>query len=154
MLSGGGHYLKDYAETVKALGKAYGIPVIDLFSPEQLYFRNDVDTFMPDGLHPNANGQKIMAEYMLKQMNRLGIIEVEGYDIVDEVLYGDVDGSGEVDSNDLVFISRNLASWTGYDTINEANSNLNNDTVVDASDSVILARFLAKWSGYETLPLV
>ena len=150
MLSGGGHYLEDYAEAVIALGKAYGIPVIDLFSPEQLDFRNDVDTFMPDGLHPNANGQKIMAEYMINQMKSLGIIEIEGC----EVLYGDVDGNGEVDSNDLVFISRNLANWTGYDTINEANSNLNNDTAVDSSDSVILARFLAKWSGYDTLPFV
>lgn len=69
------------------------------------------------------------------------------------ILYGDVDNNGTVDSNDSVVLARYLAKWTGYDEINEEDSDLNSDTVVDSTDSVILSRHLAKWTGYDTLPL-
>ncbi|MBQ4136966.1 MAG: dockerin type I repeat-containing protein [Clostridia bacterium] len=75
------------------------------------------------------------------------------YPIMDNTVFGDVNGDEIVDSNDSVVLARFLAKWTGYTEINEDNSNLNQDTVVDSSDSVILARYLAKWSGYEVLPI-
>lgn len=73
----------------------------------------------------------------------------------DEVIIGDCDNNGEVDSNDLVVISRYLANWDSYDElIKLENSDVNNDNGVSSEDSVVLARHLAKWTGYLTLPVI
>ena len=165
-----GDTLNDYANAVLEIAADYDIPAINLYTPEELDFTSTVissaghdangvwhdavceDDRMPDGLHPSGKGHITISEYMIMHMKKLGVIDVEGYDIVDEAVYGDADNNGVVESNDLVVISRYLAQWTGYNTINEKNSNLNGDNLVDSTDSVILARYLAKWSGYTTLP--
>ena len=75
--------------------------------------------------------------------------------VPNEVIIGDCDNNGEVDSNDLVVISRYLANWDSYDElIKLENSDVNNDNGVSSEDSVVLARHLAKWTGYLTLPVI
>ena len=159
-----GDTLNDYANAVEEIGAAYGIPVVNLYTPEELDFTSTVislpghdengvwhdavceSELMPDGLHPSASGQKIMAEYMMTAMRKLGVVEFD-------LIYGDVNGSGRVDATDSVVLSRYLAKWSGYsDMITEANCDLDGNTVIDATDSVILSRYLASWSGYESLP--
>ena len=70
------------------------------------------------------------------------------------ILAGDADSNGSVDTADSVVLSRYLANWSGYSAIiNLANCILDTIEEVSSSDSVILARHLAKWSGYMTLPV-
>ena len=62
-------------------------------------------------------------------------------------IWGDVDGSGKVDSKDKVLASRYLAKWTMDDSFNKDAIDFDKDGEVKAADAVVLARYLAKWSG-------
>ena len=77
-----------------------------------------------------------------------GIIDVKDH------IIGDVNDDGEVDTKDRMTISRHLASWIGYDVINESAADVNCDGKVDTKDRMALSRHLAGWIGYETLPYV
>ena len=68
------------------------------------------------------------------------------------IVYGDVDGNGEVNGKDRTILARYLDSWTGYDTINEANADVDSNGEVNGKDRTILARYLDSWTGYESLP--
>jgi hypothetical protein len=69
------------------------------------------------------------------------------------VLYGDVDGDGEVKAKDKAVLARHLAGWPGYETLqNPAAADVDTDGKVVAKDKAILARHLAGWPGYESLP--
>ena len=72
----------------------------------------------------------------------------------DEIIYGDVDGNGAVETSDNVTLSRYLAKWSGYgdDVINIGASDVDNSGNIDSTDNVILSRYFANWTGYEVLP--
>ncbi len=67
-------------------------------------------------------------------------------------IIGDVDDSGEVNNLDRQVLTRHLAKWDGYETVNNNNADVNRDGKVNSLDRQILARHLAEWDGYETLP--
>ena len=73
-------------------------------------------------------------------------------DVVD-VLIGDVNGDGSLDTLDRLTLSRYLANWQGYtiDDINTIGADVNSDGSVDTLDRLILSRHLANWSGYEDI---
>ncbi len=77
------------------------------------------------------------------------------YARVSRVLFGDVNGDGNVNVKDNMFLARYLAGWEGYDetTIYMNNADLDGDGKVNVKDNMILARHLATWDGYKTLPL-
>lgn len=79
--------------------------------------------------------------------------EVGTVEVVD-VLIGDVNGDGSVDTLDRLTLSRYLANWDGYtiDQINTAGADVNCDGSIDTLDRLTLSRYLANWDGYETLP--
>ena len=79
--------------------------------------------------------------------------EVGAVEVVD-VLIGDVNGDGSVDTLDRLTLSRYLANWDGYtiDQINTAGADVNCDGSIDTLDRLTLSRYLANWDGYETLP--
>lgn len=60
--------LKGYVETMKQVGKDENVPVLDVFTA----FRTQKDAkpsdLLLDGLHPNARGQRIVANLLLKQI--------------------------------------------------------------------------------------
>ncbi len=63
--------LEDYVNALKDVCQRYSIPVIDLFNisginPTVEAIKN---TYMPDGIHPNANGHKIIANLMKQYLN-------------------------------------------------------------------------------------
>lgn len=62
-------------------------------------------------------------------------------------IWGDVDGSGKVESKDKVLASRYLAKWTMDDSFNKDAIDFDKDGEVKAADAVVLARYLAKWTG-------
>ncbi len=56
--------LKGYVDIIREVAEYYSVPVLDLYS---CYGVNPIvpvlkEKFMPDGLHPNAAGQKILAD--------------------------------------------------------------------------------------------
>ncbi|MBQ3194540.1 MAG: InlB B-repeat-containing protein [Oscillospiraceae bacterium] len=77
-----------------------------------------------------------------------------GYVDVTDVVVGDVNGDGNVNTQDRMILTRYLARWTGYgeDSINAAAADVNADGRVNTQDRMILTRYLARWSGYDELP--
>ncbi len=92
--NGFGYTLGDFAKAVEEMGAIYGIPVIDLYTPEELDFTSTVisksgtgadgkwhdavceSDLMPDGLHPSGKGHEIMAKYILDKLVELEIVEI------------------------------------------------------------------------------
>ena len=68
-----GKTLKDYVDAMKEVCERYSIPVIDLFSTSGLnpIVSSIKEMYMPDGLHPNAEGHKLMAKIMKYHLNML-----------------------------------------------------------------------------------
>ncbi len=71
---------------------------------------------------------------------------------LDNVISGDANGDGEINAKDRMMLTRHLAKWTGYESVDMTAADVNNDGDVNAKDRMILTRHLAKWQGYETLP--
>ena len=54
--------LKEYVAAIKEVASYYSIPVLDLFAVSGISAeKKHVELFMPDGLHPNDDGQAIIA---------------------------------------------------------------------------------------------
>jgi predicted small secreted protein len=72
------------------------------------------------------------------------------------VLYGDVNGDGNVNKLDRAYLVRYLAKWPEYpaEVINMAAADVNCDGNVNKLDRAILIRYLAKWPEYDKLPYV
>lgn len=60
----GGWLLKDYVSVIRATAKAYGLSVLDLFetSAIQAQVPEIAEKLTTDGLHPNDEGHRILAE--------------------------------------------------------------------------------------------
>ncbi len=56
--------LKEYVEIIREVAEYYSLPVLDLFKESGLQPEISVirEKYMPDGLHPNDEGHKILAE--------------------------------------------------------------------------------------------
>lgn len=69
--NGAGKTLKDYVDAIKEVCARYSVPVIDLFNISGLHpsIASMKTSYMPDGLHPNANGHDRMAGYISKFLN-------------------------------------------------------------------------------------
>ena len=71
----------------------------------------------------------------------------------EEIVWGDVTGNGEVDVDDIDYLDRHFANWTGYETLpNPDAADVTQDGYVDVDDIDYLDRHFANWSGYEALP--
>lgn len=67
-------------------------------------------------------------------------------------IFGDANSDGLVNAKDRMYLTRHLAKWNGYETIDECSADVNGDGIVNAKDRMILTRYLAKWKDYTTLP--
>ncbi len=72
------------------------------------------------------------------------------------VLYGDVNGDGQIKNNDLSTLARHIAEWPDYplSIINQANADVTADGQIKNGDLSALARHIAEWPDYLTLPYV
>ena len=61
---GSARVLKEYVDVIREVCEYYSFPVLDLYSMSGLQPAIEVikNTYMPDGLHPNNAGAKIIAE--------------------------------------------------------------------------------------------
>ncbi len=68
-------------------------------------------------------------------------------------LLGDIDGNGEIQPGDHVILSRHVAGWLDFSSLDyHFNCDLDNDEVIGPTDIIILSRHLSQWSGYEIFP--
>lgn len=70
---------------------------------------------------------------------------------VDELMakLGDINGDGEINAKDRMYLARALAGWDGYTVPGIELADFNGDGEVNAKDRMYLARKLAGWEGYE-----
>ena len=65
--------LKEYIRIIREVCEYYAIPVLDLWSGSGIQPAVDImrETYMPDGLHPNENGHKVIASRLMGLLERL-----------------------------------------------------------------------------------
>lgn len=65
--------LKKYVDRIRETAEYYSLPVLDLWSMGKLQARTDVirQKYMPDGLHPNDAGHRILAERICSFLKNL-----------------------------------------------------------------------------------
>ena len=103
--------------------------------------------------------------------NELGIEDMYHFEVVGEredaylgnnsdtgyvhynVVMGDVNSDGVVDTLDRMALSRYLANWDdASENFNMIAADVNGDGIVDTLDRMIVNRYLANWEGYNSLP--
>lgn len=65
----------------------------------------------------------------------------------EEILLGDVDQNGRVETKDKVLLSRYLAKWQIDEIFSKKATDFNNDGDITAAEAVVIARYLAKWQN-------
>ena len=69
------------------------------------------------------------------------------------VVMGDVNSDGVVDTLDRMALSRYLANWDdASENFNMTAADVNGDGIVDTLDRMIVNRYLANWEGYVSIP--
>lgn len=65
--------LKDYVEIIREVAEYYSLPVLDLFAESgiQPEIPEIKEMYLPDGLHPNDNGNKVIAHKLKKFLGNL-----------------------------------------------------------------------------------
>ena len=65
--------LKDYVNVIREVAEYYSIPVLDLFKTSGIQPAIPVikETYIPDGLHPNDEGHKLLANRIVKFLETL-----------------------------------------------------------------------------------
>jgi len=63
---------------------------------------------------------------------------------------GNIDGTGEVDLKDAIYLAKHVVGLSGYETLS-ANGNIDGTGEVDLKDAIYLAKHVVGLSGYETL---
>ena len=65
--------LSDFVKAIRAVCERYSIPVLDMYRDSEMYARVWAwcEKYMPDGLHPNDEGQKLIASKLQKFLERL-----------------------------------------------------------------------------------
>jgi len=64
-------WLVDYAAIIREIAEAKGIKCIDLLA---LTSDGCFTRFCPDGLHPNEMGHKVMADWIVREYDRMGLL--------------------------------------------------------------------------------
>ena len=64
--------LAERANAVKSLGEMYNLNVIDLYNNSGITSEN-ANNYLIDGTHPNHEGYKLIAEYMVKELKKISI---------------------------------------------------------------------------------
>ena len=64
-----GLLLEDYANAIKEAAKRHDIYLLDLNQDAKLFFLSDLNQYMQDGLHPNADGHELMRSLILEKLD-------------------------------------------------------------------------------------
>ena len=72
-------------------------------------------------------------------------LQVFDYSNLNKILYGDVNGDGLIEINDLTLLRRHFANWQNI-TLSPG-ADVNGDSKIEINDLTILRRYFANWSG-------
>lgn len=63
-----GPLLEEYVRIIREVAEYYSLPVLDLYKSSGLQPKVDIikETYMPDGLHPNDAGYRVLADKIIK----------------------------------------------------------------------------------------
>lgn len=75
-----------------------------------------------------------------------GICTLCGYDKASEILWGDSNNDGEVNSADGTMLNRYMAKWDNV-KINLEACDFNGDGIIDSGEVAVMNRYLAKWTN-------
>ena len=68
-----GYILDDYVRVEREIAEEYGVPILDL-NKEFVFtaYKSEIlkNKYMPDGLHPNTNGMKLLGEIVTNFIKR------------------------------------------------------------------------------------
>ena len=58
--------LREYVQVIRETARAFGLPVLDLFQANVLNPNDPAvqEAFVPDGLHPNDDGHRVLAQWI------------------------------------------------------------------------------------------
>ncbi len=65
--------LKEYAQSVRKIAEAHGLPLVDVFTAFEEYGGKDgqsVDDLLLDGIHPNRVGHRIVADCLVQELTQ------------------------------------------------------------------------------------
>jgi lysophospholipase L1-like esterase len=63
--------LRDYAETVRRMAREEGVPLVDVATAFEDYGKDPgrkMEDLLPDGMHPNNRGHRLVADLLLKYL--------------------------------------------------------------------------------------
>ncbi|MBQ8118993.1 MAG: dockerin type I repeat-containing protein [Lachnospiraceae bacterium] len=104
--------------------------------------------------HQQSDGTMEEVDAKIDKANRTATFTVTHFSLfafVDELLaqLGDINGDGDINAKDRMYLARALAGWDGYAVPGVELADFNGDGEVNAKDRMYLARKLAGWEGYE-----
>ena len=123
--------------------------------------KTDVETFLMNFLDADlvlydANGNPLGDAYAGYVGTGFTLAAVDGNGTVTDsmtvIIFGELNGDGEIDASDRMLLVRYLADRTGFEgkLADPAAADANGDGQSNGLDRLILARDLAHWEGYET----
>ena len=97
---------KGYSEAIKAIGKKYSVPVLDLYADCGFYVNNNEFKLncLPDGLHPNINGHAMLSKKIQPWL--------ENVVLTDEYTKYVIRGMGILSASSLGFTSGGTKEFT------------------------------------------
>ncbi len=101
---------------------------------------HDVTTYLQ--ATDNEAGFQSSADYM-EASNAILVVTAP-------IMKGDINGDGEVDLNDAIYLAKHVLGWEGYEEI-YANDDINGNGEVDLNDAIYLAKHVLGWEGYEDI---
>ena len=90
---------------------------------------------------------KVQGDYLVFETNHFSLYVVVNHNISENILYGDANNDGIVNSADAVLIKKHLAGYKDLG-INEEASDVNLDGAVTSADAVLV---LKKLAGYDVV---
>jgi Cohesin domain. len=116
------------------------VPVPTGFDPDKfviLHFTND-ETF--EAITPIINGDGT-ASFTVTQFSDFIFAELN--EVGEQIMYGDVNGDGKVDTKDITLLRQYVADWDV--TIDLDAADVNGDGKVDTKDITLLRQYVADW---------
>ena len=121
---------KNYSEAIKAIGKKYSVPVLDLYADCGFHVNNNEFKLncMPDGLHPNINGHAMLSKKIQPWL--------ENVVLTDEYTKYVIRGMGILSASSLDFTSGGTKKFTiALDRV----PNENQGVVLQSTNSVTIS---------------
>ncbi len=141
-----GHSIKDYAEAIKRACEKYDVDVIDLYSlfPLDPMHKQVRDNYMPDGIHPNEEGHRLIARIIESGLSDISLPSVDpesNYIRTGKMTFGNRFSSDSEKDNIICSVDNIFLSYGMM--INVKNDEIYNVTLVK-TDSILSSNVISE----------